>query len=344
MTSKSLEALLTDARHRIEVTPPELDEAKRRRELIGQALKDAFPGARVYVNGSVAHGDALTPLNDVDLGVIVPNADQGYGPGRKGPRELMDRAARTIRSELRAEFGDLRVEVEGRKRSILVKFNDAVTVGGKDFTADVVVAVDNPDGGGLFIPRFTAWDRSHPQKHTELVRQAITDTKVAYAHVNRILKHWNRVHGHPLCSWNIKALGLPCLTQPVAQLDGLVTWFEHAITELERELTPDPAGVADKPIKINEDMTRLQVVERLQSAQKQLTEAVALEKAGYPVLAHDELAQFFDDPKMCPGPAQGDVLSEEGRRLRASLAATGVVTGTGTGAHRPRIPVKSWAP
>lgn len=77
----SLEQILTDARKRIQVLDKELDEAKRRRDLIIEALRAEFPGSRFYVNGSVAHGDALTPLTDVDLGVVVAEAVETHGPG-----------------------------------------------------------------------------------------------------------------------------------------------------------------------------------------------------------------------------------------------------------------------
>lgn len=71
----SLEDLLDDARGRIQVTKAELDEARARRDALGAALRAEFPSSRVYVNGSVAHGDALTPLTDVDVGVVVAGAE-----------------------------------------------------------------------------------------------------------------------------------------------------------------------------------------------------------------------------------------------------------------------------
>ena len=101
--TKSLETLLTEARKRIEVMPEELDEARRRRSLIALILMKEFPGSRVYVNGSIAHGDALTPLTDVDLGVVDLDLDDEYGPGNKGPAALQERAARALRAGLREE-------------------------------------------------------------------------------------------------------------------------------------------------------------------------------------------------------------------------------------------------
>lgn len=149
-----LETALEDARHRIEVSDAELSEARRRRDQIGIALKREFPGSKTYNNGSVAHGDALNPLNDVDLGVVIPNPGGLYGPGRRGPAELQDRAAEAIRRDLGQLYDDLRVEIRGHKRSILVRFREPVTPGQPDFTADVIVAIDNPNGQGLFIPRW----------------------------------------------------------------------------------------------------------------------------------------------------------------------------------------------
>jgi hypothetical protein len=56
-----LEELLTQARHYIEVTAEEIEEARRRRAGIADALRAEFLGSRIYFNGSLAHGDALTP-------------------------------------------------------------------------------------------------------------------------------------------------------------------------------------------------------------------------------------------------------------------------------------------
>ncbi|MEI3867239.1 hypothetical protein V6S02_09125 [Microbacterium sp. CCNWLW134] len=78
----TIEKVVNDARARIEVTKAEIDEARKRRVAIVAALAREFVGSRHCFNGSVAHGDALTPLTDVDLGVVIPNPDGTYGPGR----------------------------------------------------------------------------------------------------------------------------------------------------------------------------------------------------------------------------------------------------------------------
>lgn len=346
-TSTTLEQLVDEARKRIEVSDAELTEARKRRSAIGAVLLREFPRSRTFVNGSIAHGDALTPLSDVDLGVVVPDPVHRYGPGKAGPKELKERAANAIRSDLKQQYGDLRVEVEGRKRSILVRFRDPVAPGHPDFTADVIVAIDNPHGAGLHIPRFATWDRSHPERHTELVTAANKASKASFARVVRLLKHWNRRNGKPLCSWNIKALALGCIDAPTGLITGMRDWFDHAIRELSRGLTSDPAGVATHPIKLNE--TRTEVLRRLTRALETLDRAIAFEMDGYVVLAHNELAKLFNDPEMLPAPASTAVLEEEGRRVSAQrrwdtlvFGAPALLTGTGASAGQARGNVRSW--
>lgn len=343
----SLDQIANAARRRIEVSDEELGEVRKRRGALVAVLDRTFVGGRTYVNGSIAHGDALTPLTDVDLGVVVPDLNHEYGPGKRGPRSLMDVAAHAIRTGLRAEYGDLGVEVEGRKRSILVRFRDPVAPGRPDFTADVIIAIDNPIGAGLYIPRFQSWDRSDPERHTELIAAANLATSSHFARVVRLLKHWNRKNGNPLCSWNIKALALGCIITPTGPIQGLYDWFRYAIDDLTQQETPDPAGVATKPIKLNG--SRTEVLRRLRRSLERLEKAVGLEAAGYGTLAHDQLAKFFNDPEMLAPPEPLAVLLEEARRVAAEghadsvrLGSPALLTGTGQWMGRDRGNVRSW--
>lgn len=341
-----LDTILQAARRRIEVSDEELHEARQRRNAIAAALKREFPGSRSYHNGSVAHGDALTPLTDVDTGIVVHDPDGEYGLGAAGPAKLKERAAEAIRRELKADYGDLAVEVKGRKRSILVRFRDPVTAGQPDFTADVIVAIDNTSGVGLYIPRYDGWDRSDPEEHTRLIHAANAGSEAAYARVVRLVKHWNRTHGKPLCSWNIKALALGCITSPANLIDGLRAWFAYAVAELALGETEDPAGVAPHPIKLNE--TRTETVRRLRNALETLDYAIELEMSGYPILAADELARLFNDTSMLPHPDRANLMAEQAAKILAEKSIVTSISGapallTGTTSQRDRINVQSWS-
>nr|WP_176705403.1 nucleotidyltransferase [Arthrobacter sp.]AXV46178.1 nucleotidyltransferase [Arthrobacter sp.] len=344
--STTLEATLDSARRSIEVASNELAEARKRRDAISAALRKEFPGSRTYVNGSIAHGDALTPLTDVDQGVVIPDPDNIYGPGRFGPTRLEERAAEAIRVALKPDYGDLTVEVKGRKRSILIRFRDPVTPGQPDFTADVIVAIDNPGGQGLFIPRYTGWDRSHPEAHTRMVRQAVKDTDVMYARIVRLLKHWNRSNGKPLCSWNIKALALGCITSPVGLVEGLQLWFAYAADQLNDGETEDPARVAPHPIKLNNP--RPEVVRQMRRALDTLLYAIKLADQGYEILALDQLADLFNDENMLPHPTRSAVMRQQADRIKDQGSNAGSSFGSpalipSTNSLRERVGTRSWA-
>ncbi|SDO57074.1 Nucleotidyltransferase domain-containing protein [Nakamurella panacisegetis] len=331
--------VLSAARERIQVDDAELTEARRRRGRIQTALKEEFgPDCRVYLNGSVAHGDALTPLTDIDLGVVVPNPDGEFGPYANGPAKLQDRAANAIRDALKGEFPLLRVITGGRKRSVYVAFGAPVDPNESDFSADVIVAIDYPWGNGLWIPNYETWDRSDPEAHTRLVRDAIKLSNVNYTRTVRLLKHWVRRHSKLLCSWNIKALGLSCITGELNQLDGMVAWFDYAIADLSRRETPDPAGVAG-PISIPGD--RAEVVGRLTTARAKLVEAINYANDGYDVLAVDALAVFFNDPQMLPRPSD---LAVQTQRLERAVGQRATRSPAVTAPVRSHTPVRSWAP
>lgn len=339
---KLLAKVLREARERIQVSDDELTEARRRRGLLAACLRREFgPDSRAYVNGSIAHGDALTPLTDIDLGIVVPNPDGQYGPWAKGPEELQESAANAIRRDLKDEFPNLRVIVGGRKRSVYVSFGDPVDPGQDDFSADVIVALNHPTQG-LWIPNYDSWDRSDPEEHTRLVRDAVRTSKVNYSRTVRLLKHWARTHSKPLCSWNIKALALGCLAIDLDQLDGMIAWFDHAISQLSMEETPDPAGVAG-PIGLPGD--RMELVAKLKKARDKLAEAITFADDGYDTLAIEALATFFNDPEMLPHPDPVAVAKQSSQRaLDRRTARSAAATAVAATQVRHRTPVRSWAP
>lgn len=318
--------ILEAARRLVEVDLDELKEARRRRDLVQTALRQEFPGCRVYFNGSVAHGDAIDPLADFDIGVVVPNSDGEYGLGKKSASELKERARRALKDALRDEFPELRIEVEGRKRSVLIRFAQAISAGGRDFTGDVICAVDHPERG-LFIPRFDSWDRSAPEVHTELVLGAIDRTRTVYAKTIRLLKHWNIHHGSAFCSWHIKVLALEAIPTEVPLVEALRSFFSSARAVLESGPTADPAGVGPD-IKLN--VTVSEAIAKLGVALGHITGATEAEAANRPVKARAYLAALF--PDIVDVPTAVDLANED-RCFEIDRLKRGSLAGVGTGSN-----------
>ncbi|MEU6326750.1 hypothetical protein ABZ851_05595 [Streptomyces sp. NPDC047049] len=339
MQKKPLATLLNDGRRMIQVTDDELAEAKRRRGLLAACMRRAFPGSICYFNGSVAHGDANTPLTDVDLGVILrAAAAEGYGPEGRDALPLMERARDAIREDLEDEFPNLTIEVMGRRRAVLVRFGAPVTKGQQDFTADVMTAIPHPSGKGLYIPNnkiAAKWDRADPVRHTQMIHTAIADTNMVFARMVRLLKHWNSTHSKPLCSWNIKALGLGCIDAPMPLINALQVFFTHAVEELEKGPTADPAGIAGEiplglPIK--------EVRKRLRTAKDYIDLAIDHESAGRPLSAQHVLHQVM--PEIIP---DANSAEEEAARLVHSVSTTGSAS-SGLGLVTPGVTTtRAWA-
>jgi hypothetical protein len=314
-----LEHLLDNGRRTIEVLPEEMQEARSRRGRLVTAVCTAFPGSRVYFNGSVAHGDANTPLNDIDLGVVVAHVSE-YGPGGRGPLTLMNAAADAIRDHLKDDFRKLTVTVNGQRRAVLVRFGDPVTAGQPDFTADVIVALDHPTGDGLYIPNTDlpeGWDRADPETHTQLILDAIAATDVVFARAVRLLKHWRDHHGKPLCSWNLKVLALECIDRPMPLLEALDTFFTHAATAIADGPTEDPAGVAG-PIATN--IPRREAADKLRTARDKVRAAQDHQSAGRPASAQQALHWLL--PDVVPAADPNTVLQETRHNPAAATAAT----------------------
>ena len=341
----SLARLLDAGRARIEVPDGVLAEARRRREQVVAALRDAFPGGRIYFNGSVAHGDAIAPLDDIDVGVVLPaDLGAGYGPDADGPEELMEAARVALREHLKDDYPNLTVTVAGQRRAVLVRFGDPVTDGEPDFTCDVIVALPHLERG-VYIPNTdtaAGWDQADPEQHTRVVLAAIDATDVVYARTVRLLKHWRDRHGDPLCSWNIKALALEAITEPMPLPQALHAFFDHAACDLDRRYTPDPAGVAGP---VQPTFHRAHAVTRLRRARETMAAALEHEAAGRPASAQQKLHALLPDVVDAPAAAAlyTEVSRLPGRHHRLPDPSVGAVTHWYGADPRWRIPFEATA-
>ena len=159
------------------------------------------------------------------------------------------------------------------KRAIQVTFNEFLP-DGADPSVDLIVALTRI-GQGLWIPNTESqgWDASHPEMHTELLTADPAELRRTRARIIRLAKGWNSQYGSPgLCSFNIEALALTCITDEHGVPDGLAELFRFAASDLKRHLTADPAGVS-KPIKLLEE--RSVVVGRFERAAGHMFDALA---------------------------------------------------------------------
>ena len=278
----------------VAATPAELTVARERAEAVTAALNDIYPGATVYQTGSIAHGDALSPLNDVDLGVILTGRpDLGPGPGQAGPRAEMRSTAAKLADRLRNQFPRLTADPD-HKRSIVLEFNDPATPGMADFTCDVIIAIPGP-GGNLLIPNTdlpSGWDENDPLGHAERLQQANQASAASFSRTVRLAKHWrNSQASKPLYSWNVKTLALEAGDAPTLPFEGLYRFFAHAIHSVAEGPTENPGSANFPPPTVATD--RLEVTHLLMDALATLARARMYALKGKLAVAIAELATLF---------------------------------------------------
>jgi hypothetical protein len=289
-----LDCFLTEIHRRISLTDAERSEAENRLRILASVLLRQLGGS-VYALGSVVHGDAMSPLNDIDVGIVVGTYEQSCRLQLHAPAELVEWTRSVLIASLREEYPYLTATLEGQRRSILIEFDHKVANPGLGrFTADVIVALKHESGRGILIPNLVtnSWDRSDPKTHTALIHQAARASNNSFIEIVRLAKYWSRSHGMPLYSWNIKALALKSVARPLPLTTGLRIFFDHAAESIATELTPDPAGVSS-PIRLG--MPRRMVISHLDTARASIDRAIRNAGAARYAEAVRVLGSLFND-------------------------------------------------
>ena len=271
--------------------------ARARRDEV-RRVAARFRGAlRHYGSGSLQQGTAIGTGLDADCGVVLDRRTYSeLGPDGEGPRDTVNKVRNFLREELKDAHPEIRFRLGDR--SIKITFHEPVDgsterTDDNDPTVDLIVALTHPSKG-LFIPKkihgMNTWDRSHPEKHNELLK---TPKGVRYLRqeVTRLFKAWNKQYDRPvLSSFNITVLVWEAITERMDLAEALHHGFSHAASSLERKRTEDPAGVSG-PIKFLLD--KQTVLYRVRKARGRLKAAT---DAG-----DDDCAVRSELSKMFPG-------------------------------------------
>lgn len=257
-----------------------LKEARERRDATREAAEKFGSTNRSFASGSLAHRTANCPIHhrdaglDADCGVVLDRRAYPHlgpdSPSQVGPVEVVNQTADHLETCLKPAYPKVKVKVT--KRAVLLTFNEPLP-GGEDPTVDIVVGLDRVGQPGLWIPNteVNRWDPSHPEKHTELLTADPASLRLVRQHAIRLAKAENKRIAKPLlCSFNVEALGWMFVTPGVNDAQALLALWRDGADDLERRLTPDPAGVSS-PIKVED---RAKAVEKLRFAATQLQSAL----------------------------------------------------------------------
>ncbi len=251
---------------RVAIAPEDLT-LKTARERRDDALDaaTAFDGvANRYNSGSIAHGTANDDT-DADGGVVLDRRTwRELGPDADdvGPCDVVEQVRSLVRETLQDSYSSIKTRLT--KRAITLKFQEELA-NGTDPSVDMIVGLQRADGG-LWIPNLdtNSWDASDPIRHTKLLTADPKSLRVIRARIVRLAKCWNAQYSRPgMCSFNIEALALACITEGMSVGEGLADFFAYSAADIAKHNTSDPAEVS-KPIKLKVD--RDVMVDRLDQA------------------------------------------------------------------------------
>ena len=225
------------------------------------------------------------PVTDGDGGVVLDRRiypELGPDGDGEGPHEIIEDMHDFLGPRVREHYED--ATVHRMKRGLKVYFHDPIDEE-QDPTVDLVVALNRKADDALWIPNRdrSRWDPSHPEKHYQLLRAGTKAHRRVRARVIRLGKAWNCQYSEPgLCSFNIVALALEAITEPLPLDQAMADFFHYAAMAIGKGRTKDPADVSPS-IKLLLDQKV--VVARLRKAADGLATA----------LDHDDDVEVVDE-------------------------------------------------
>jgi hypothetical protein len=275
-TLKTLESALSQ----VQTQMPAMREARVRRDGV-LAVAGSYEGVlETYISGSLATGLMIRPVTDGDCGIVLDRRvypELGPDGADVGPMEKVEEVLALIERGLRPTYPA--VKAKPMKRGLLVEFNEPLDEE-QDPTVDLVIALNRRDDDALWIPqidwtgRAATWSPGHPKKHVQMLTSGSKELRRDRARAIRLAKAWkNQEDQAGICSFNLAALALECLSVPMPLDDAMLRLFEHGARSLAIDETDDPAHVSG-PIHV-EVPGRQVVATRLRSAADGIRTALA---------------------------------------------------------------------
>jgi len=275
-------------------------KAARDRLATVRSAASKFEGAlRTYRCGSVATSFVNEPVLDADGGVVM---DRRIFPslGPDGDNELPAGLVEDLRSHLRpllvVDYPELRIQL--MKRGLLLRFNQPLW-NGDDPTVDLVLGLNRVIDNALWIPNLeqNRWDPSDPEGHVALFTSGSDSVRQTRRHVVRLAKAQVKQFVEPaICSFNVAALALECITESEAIDAALYRFFDYSATNLAKALTKDPCAVSPS-IKVK---NRTIAVDRLRKAADGIALAIEADddtdKAREALAAHGVFWKLIEPP------------------------------------------------
>lgn len=236
----------------VNADPVQLKEARRRRDLFGEAFGGEEDVTETFPSGSLARGTILEPIHDVDIVMLFEaDAHPEWGQPGDSARDALGDVAARVNMLLGATNGTIAREVRlasARNHAVKCFLDDPDAE--LPFTVDAMPALAQGDGT-LLIPesRSSRWIAADPR---DLIRRVAERHKRwnRFVPLVRVLKHWNAsVARAGMRSLVVEVLAYNCIPDAYSTADGaehrpdaLSRFFTAAVVAIDEPVS-DPAGL-----------------------------------------------------------------------------------------------------
>ena len=222
---------------RLELTPPEQEDASRRQRRIRELLAAEFDVEQDFLTGSYRRHTKTKPLKDVDIFVVLGEGADHYR--NEHPGEVLN----AVNDVLALEYGGHRVEIQ--RRSVRVDFGLTLADDLEQVTSFDVTPAFSVDDHFIIPDRESEdWMPTDPKIHETRATEANQRCDTRWKPLVKMIKKWNEHHDKPIRpSFLIEVMSLDLLTTWGGSYPReLKAWFATASYAID-EVWPDPADL-----------------------------------------------------------------------------------------------------
>ena len=255
---------------RLELKQTEQDDASRRQKDVRATVQEKFSVSYDFLTGSYARHTKTKPLKDVDIFVVMGDAEKDRRKAH--PKIILD----DLEACLVAKYG--KDQVERDRRCITVWFekrNQTQDEDGKVLSLDVVPAFERGKDYEIPDEELGTWIATNPATHAEEATAKNKDLSGNWVPLVKMLKSWNRHAGRPITpSYLVEVMALELVDGPFNSFPDEARRFFAAAAASVSDDWPDPAGLGPP---ISDEMTPA----RCSTAREALSAAEVLATRAY---------------------------------------------------------------
>lgn len=266
----------------LEITTLQEETVSERQTNVRKAIAAEMDVLDSFLMGSYKRSTMIAPLAEADVDIFIVLNHQYYSVN--GQQKLLEEVRRIL---LKTYTRTPKISPNGQ----------AVTITFTDFKVDVVPGFYRQEGGYL-IPdsKYSRWIATDPKKHIELWAASNKAHNGDFIPLVKMIKGWNKTHGHPLQSFHLECMVREALTNvTISNYWSGARYVFDKMRALILSTTLDPAGFGGDVGSYLTQPERNAAWSACDAAFTNALQAEALEQVGQTQQAFDQWRKVFGD-------------------------------------------------